>query len=93
LPTNEVIFERNDTNKDGTITKEEAVAANTQLGQNFDTWDLNSDGKVTNEELDAGRAGIGRAGGAPGAAPAAPGAAPAAAGARTGGAPPAPAAN
>jgi hypothetical protein len=84
MPTNEVIFERNDTNKDGTITKEEAVAAGTQLGQNFDTWDLNTDGKVTNEELDAGRAGIGGAGGAPGAAPAAPGA-------RTGGPAPAPA--
>ena len=94
MPTNEVVFERNDTNKDGTITKEEAVAAGTQLGQNFDAWDTNTDGKVTNEELDAGRGrqgGAGRAGGAPGAAaPAAPGAAPAP-GARTGG--PAPAAN
>lgn len=69
MPTNEVIFERNDTNKDGTITKEEAVAAGTQLGQAFDTWDTNTDGKVTNEELDAGRGRVGGPGGAPGAAP------------------------
>jgi hypothetical protein len=72
LPTNEVIFERNDTNKDGVITAAEAAAAGTQLGQQFSTWDTNSDGKVTNEELDAGRGRLGGAGRAGG--PAAPGA-------------------
>jgi hypothetical protein len=84
MPANEVIFERNDTNKDGKIMKDEAVAAGTQLGQAFDTWDTNTDGEVTNAELDAGRArqgGPGAAGGAPGAAP----------GARAGGPAPAPA--
>lgn len=68
MPANEVIFERNDTNEDGRITKAEAEAAETQLGANFDMFDLDSDGVVTAAELNTMRGNMG-GGGAP-AAPA-----------------------
>lgn len=76
MPANEVIFERNDTNKDGRITESEAQAAETQLGANFSMFDLDSDGNVTAEELDTMRSrmpGGGGGAGGPGGASGGPG--------------------
>ena len=78
MPANEQIFENNDANGDGEITRAEADAAALPLSQNWDAFDQNSDGKVVAAELDAFRAnqGGGRAGGpGGGAAAAAPAAA------------------
>jgi hypothetical protein len=74
MPSNEVIFQRNDANSDGEITQAEAQAAGTQLGQTFATFDLNSDGKVVAEELDQMRGRFGGAGRAGAAGAAGPGA-------------------
>ena len=70
MPTAEVIMQRNDTNKDGFITKAEATAAGTQMAQNFDMFDANKDGKVTLDELKSMMAAMGQGG--PAAAPTPP---------------------
>jgi hypothetical protein len=49
--TAEVVITNNDQNKDGVVTKAEAVATGRQLAQAWDTFDTNKDGKVDVEEV------------------------------------------
>jgi hypothetical protein len=72
MPDNATIFENNDGNGDGEITRAEADAAGLPLSENWDMFDTNSDGKVVAAELDAVRGGSGGGGaGGPGAGAAA----------------------
>jgi uncharacterized protein len=52
----EFVMANNDLNKDGIVTREEAINAGRALGQAWNTYDLNKDDKVDLEELKSIRA-------------------------------------
>ena len=66
--TPEFVMANNDLNKDGIITREEAMKAGRQLAQAWDFFDTNKDGKVDMDELKKGLAAAQESGAPPPAA-------------------------
>jgi len=52
----EFVLANNDLNKDGIVTREEAMQVGRVLGQSWETYDVNKDGKVDLQELQGVRA-------------------------------------